>query len=77
MEKKTAKEVVELRNKHNNVASQLASLRLTIHNNIDKAVELFGINATDLENIFTQACAMIFKTAENLDKKLKDTIIEL
>ena len=74
---KTAKEVVELRDKHNNVANQLANLRLTVHNNIDKAVELFGVNATDLESIFTQACTMLFKTAENLDKKLKNTIIEL
>ena len=74
---KTAKEVVELRDKHNAVANKLAQLRLTAHNNIDKAVELFGVNATDLEDIFTQACTMLFKTAENLDKKLKNTIIEL
>lgn len=74
---KTAKEVVELRDKHNDTANKLAGLRLTVHNNIDKAVELFGVNATDLENIFTQACTMLFKTAENLDKKLKNTIIEL
>lgn len=74
---RTAKEVVELRDKHNNVATQLAKLRLTVYNNIDKAVELFGVNATDLEDIFTQACAMLFKTAETLDKKLNNTIIEL
>ena len=74
---KTAKEVAELRDRHNNVAMQLANLRLTAHKNIDKAVELFGVNATDLENIFTQACTMLFTTAENLDKKLKNTIIEL
>ena len=74
---KTAKEVVELRDKHNAVANQLAQLRLTVHNNIDKAVELFGVNATDLEDIFTQACTMLFRTVENLDKKLKNTIIEL
>ena len=74
---KTAKEVVELRDKHNEVATQLAQLRMTVHNNIDQAVELFDVNATDLESIFTQACTMLFKTAENLDKKLKNTIIEL
>ena len=74
---KTAKEVVELRDKYNNVGHQLATLRLTIHNNIDEAVAFFGVNVTDLENVFTQACTMLFKTAENLDKKLKNTIIEL
>lgn len=74
---KTAKEVVELRDKHNDIASKLAKLRLTVHDNIGKAVELFGVNATDLEDIFTQACTMLFKTAENLDKKLKNTMIEL
>ena len=74
---KTAKEVVELRDKHNNVGHQLATLRLKINNNIDKAVELFGVNATDLGNIFTQACTMLFQTAETLDKKLKNTIIDL
>lgn len=74
---RTAKEVVELRDKCNKMASKLADLLLTVHRNIDGAVVLFGINATNLEDIFIQASKLLYDNAKMLDKKLTNTMIEL
>lgn len=73
----TAKELTELKNEYCKVASKICDFGICVNNDKDTATKLFNTNATELYETFQNACILLYKTANLLNRKLEETIITL
>lgn len=74
---KSVKTIIDKKTNYENVATKLCELGRTANKNIDKAVELFGTNATEIRDTFQDACVLLYDCVNFLNKKLEETVINL
>ena len=72
-----ANDVVKLKQQYKETVDKLSIIARASDINIDKAVELFGMNASDIRETFLNACKLLNKSKDYLNKKLNETIIDL